>query len=169
MRVAQREDQRKEATRLEGRLREALARAEGRAIEWKQDSQGVWRARVERNEESTHDFEFLQSLANHAQDHLINDMVKSTTPSPSFVLVVISNPDPLWLNKTHQSGGAFLQITSSPPDLAKQAGDQVKSALDTLGDKGRVKGGGAKGKFMGKVAGGWSARDDDAIKGVLGE
>lgn len=176
MRVAQREDQRKEATRLEGRLREALARAEGRAISWKQDAEGVWRAKVERSEESTHDFEFMQSLANYAQDHLINEIAASSSPaqgkdasSPSFVLVVVSNPDPVWLNKTHQAGGAFLQITSSPPDLAKQAGDGVKLALDGLGVKGRVKGGGAKGKFMGKVAGGWSARDADAAKGAVGE
>lgn len=176
MRVAQREDQRKEATRLEGRLREALARAEGRAISWKQDVEGVWRAKVERSEESTHDFEFMQSLANYAQDHLINVIATSSSSaqgeessSPSFVLVVVSNPDPVWLNKTHQAGGAFLQITSNPPDLAKQAGDGVKLALDGLGVKGRVKGGGAKGKFMGKVAGGWSARDADAAKGVVGE
>jgi alanyl-tRNA synthetase len=167
MRVAQREEQRKEATRLEGRLREALARAEGRAISWKQDGEGVWRAKVERSEESTHDFEFMQSLANYAQDHLNNEIASSS--SPSFVLVVVSNPDPVWLNKTHQAGGAFLQITSSPPDLAKQAGDGVKLALDGLGVKGRVKGGGAKGKFMGKVAGGWSARDADAAKNVVGE
>lgn len=167
MRVAQREEQRKEATRLEGRLRDALARAEGRAVEWKQDGEGIWRAKVERNEESTHDFEFLQALANHAQDHLVNDIAKSA--STSFVLVGISNPDPVWLNKAHQAAGAFLQITSSPPELAKEAGDRVKSTLDALGEKGRVKGGGAKGKFMGKVAGGWSARDDDAVKEVYGE
>jgi alanyl-tRNA synthetase len=178
MRVAQREEQRKEATRLEGRLREALARAEGRAISWKQDAEGVWKAKVERSEESTHDFEFMQSLANYAQDHLINEIATSSSSSPtqgkdssspSFVLIVVSNPDPVWLNKTHQAGGAFLQITSNPPDLAKQAGDGVKLALDGLGVKGRVKGGGAKGKFMGKVTGGWSARDADAAKDVVGE
>jgi alanyl-tRNA synthetase len=163
MRVAQREEQRKEATRLDGRLRDALAGAEGRAVAWKESADGIWRAIVERTEESTHDFEFLQSLANHATEHLATKTANQPSDKPpSYLLVVTSNPDPLWVNKTHQAAGAFLQITSSPPELAKTTGDKVKAALDGLGDKGRVKGGGAKGKFMGKVAGGWTARDREA-------
>ena len=163
MRITQREEQRKEATRLDGRLREALAAAEGRAVEWKQAEDGTWKALVERGEESTHEFGFLQALADHATENLATKISPSADgQSPSYLLVVVSNPDPLWLNKTHQTAGAFLQITSSPPELAKTTGDQVKAALDGLGKKGRVKGGGAKGKFMGKVAGGWSAKDREA-------
>lgn len=151
----------RESTRLEGRLREALAVAEGKSVNWNEGEDGIWRAVVERKEESTHAFDFLQSLSNAAVDTLAS-RIKKTSAEVQYVLVLLSIPDPVWVDKTHAAAGTFCQITSNPPDLAKSVGDEMKAGLDGLGVKGRVKGGGAKGKFMGKVAGEWTAKEKEA-------
>ncbi|KAL7420208.1 hypothetical protein Q5752_005175 [Cryptotrichosporon argae] len=97
---------------------------------------------VERAERGTHDFEFLGQLAlavaNAHKDRAV--VVVSTAASPALLLV--------------QSAGA---------DLAKTVNDKVKAALDE-GGKGRVKGGGAKGRFMSKFE--WAKGDAERLRAI---
>lgn len=163
-RVKQRETQRKEIVRLAGRVKDRLAAIEGRQIKWIESQDGVWRGVGEFDDEAVHDYEFLQSVASSATERLKEMNSTSGQTPPPFVLVLVSIPSTTWLNKAHLATGSLVLITSSPenPTLGKTVMDHLKSGLDGS----RVKGGGAKGRFMAKVTGGWG--DEERRTGLKG-
>jgi alanyl-tRNA synthetase/misacylated tRNA(Ala) deacylase len=57
----------------------------------------------------------------------------------------------------------LIQMVSSPAATAKDAGDRFRAGLEG----GRVKGGGAKGRWQGRVGGKWGAREVGVLKEVL--
>jgi alanyl-tRNA synthetase len=60
----------------------------------------------------------------------------------------------------------LVLVQSGDQVKAKELFDAVKAALDGEGEK-RVKGGGAKGRFMGKVEGKWGKVEDIKITEVV--
>lgn len=95
---------------------------------------------VERTEKSTHDFEFMGVIAMSVPGAKAIVMTSVNAGSPSLVLV--------------QSGDA---------DLAKKLNEAIKEGLAKCeGGAGRYKGGGAKGRYMGKVEGKWG-KDEAAV------
>jgi alanyl-tRNA synthetase/misacylated tRNA(Ala) deacylase len=127
--------------------------------------QGVYLATVTRTEEATHDFEFMGSLNAAAVENIpCGDGAANTgngvSPSPRYAFILHSSVLPM-ANNGITEAGSILLITSNPPDLAKQLGDKLKLELDSIEgqEQGRVKGGGAKGRWMGKITGKWTKAD----------
>lgn len=168
-RVEQRETARKETSRLSDRIKDGLANAEGKAVEWKKDEEnGIWKALMERREEATHDYEFLGTMATYAGEHLKKINAANPGESTPFVIALISNPDPQWVNKSTVATGPMLYILTHPPEKVKEVGERVKKVLEEIGgEKNRLKGGGSKGRFMAKVSGVWSEKDKEAVWEIL--
>jgi hypothetical protein len=157
LRVEQREQGRRDMLRNQDRTRQELAKALGNLVQWHRvDVAGeiVQWATVVRTEEATHDFEFMGSLNAAAVESLPQgDDLRYGFISHSSVVPMANNGI--------AEAGSLLLITSNPPELAKQLGDKLKVELDGIEgqEKGRVKGGGAKGRWMGKITGKWSKAD----------
>lgn len=134
---------RKELLAREKTLRTELAQVIGENAA--PDAQGA--ALVKRTEKSTHDFEFMGAISFAVKD--------------AKVVVVVSAPagvDP-----------ALVLVQSADADLAKRTNEGIKEGLVALagGEKGKYKGGGAKGRYMGKVEGKWGKAEDEVVKRVL--
>lgn len=172
-RVEQREQGRRDMLRGQERMREELAKVLGGVVVWKTstiEGEEMRYAVVSRTEEATHDFEFLSALNVAAVDALkaaSSGSDKDIAP-PRYTLVVHSTVSPAPNNGISEPGSLVL-LTTNPPELAKAYGDKLKSALDAVPgqEKGRVKGGGAKGRWMGKVSGKWSRADGEALDGLV--
>lgn len=168
LRVEQREQSRRDMLRNQDRTRQELAKALGTLVQWRRvdlAGQGVQWATVVRTEEATHDFEFMGSLNAAAVESLAQrdqatEAGQGSATSPPYAFILHSSVVPM-ANNGITEAGSLLLITSNPPELAKQLGDKLKSELDSIEgqEKGRVKGGGAKGRWMGKITGKWSKAD----------
>ncbi|KAJ9111346.1 hypothetical protein QFC19_001114 [Naganishia cerealis] len=187
-RAEQREQGRREMVRWQERMRQELAKALGVAVVWRptmttHEGAGtvgeIQCAVVSRAEEATHDFEFLSALNVAAVDALKTTAeaeVESAATTghstseglPRYALAVHSTVVPMANNGITEAGSLVL-ITTNPPDLAREYGDKLKAALDVIPgqEKGRCKGGGAKGRWMGKVSGKWSRADAVALEKLL--
>jgi alanyl-tRNA synthetase/misacylated tRNA(Ala) deacylase len=154
--------------RNQDRTRQELAKALGSLVQWRRvdlAGEGVQWATVVRTEEATHDFEFMGSLNAAAVENLpqgdrTDGAGTEATASPRYAFILHSSVVPM-ANNGITEAGSLLLITSNPPELAKRLGDKLKSELDSIEgqEKGRVKGGGAKGRWMGKITGKWSKAD----------
>jgi alanyl-tRNA synthetase/misacylated tRNA(Ala) deacylase len=127
----------------------------------------VW---IKRDEKTTHDFEFLGSIASTV---MASETVATDGKKQAVVLVTSTLPGK---NQTH-----LILVQSNDQDRAKDLYEKVKAGLDDLplaqekdaagtgagaGGK-RVKGGGAKGRFMGKVEGKWGKAEDGKVGEIV--
>ncbi|ORY22131.1 hypothetical protein BCR39DRAFT_552207, partial [Naematelia encephala] len=107
---------------------------------------------VTRDEKSTHDFEFLGFISSSYFNKV-----------PEGVIVITSSPPGVT--------PVLLLVQSKDEAAAKAVYEGIKSGLEEAKEEGlkgpRVKGGGAKGRFMGKVEGKWGKADDEVVKRVL--
>jgi len=142
-RVEKLDQGRKEVLAREKTLRTELAQVIGENAT--PDAHGA--VFVKRTEKSTHDFEFMGSIAFAAKD--------------AKVVVVVSAPAGV--------EPALVLVMSPDADLAKKTNEGIKEGLIALagGDKSKYKGGGAKGRYMGKVDGKWGKAEDEVVKRVL--
>lgn len=149
-RVEKMDNQRREIISRERDLRTELARTIGENLTVPEPWRVVYLKRAER---STHDFEFLGNIAaatNGARAVILVSALPGVSPS----LILVQSPD---------------------ADLAKGLNDQIKAALNDIKAKGedeelrgpRYKGGGAKGRFMGKLEGKWGKEEDEVLKAVV--
>ncbi|KAK4686478.1 hypothetical protein P7C73_g3642, partial [Tremellales sp. Uapishka_1] len=111
---------------------------------------------IHRREKATHDFDFLTSIANT----FVN---QAQTDGQAPVIILISSPA--------DTPPALLQVQSLSNDLAKRASELLKVALDALASdtKSRVKGGGARGRYMSKIDGRFGEAETDAVARVVAE
>ena len=110
------------------------------------DIKGIETAHLHREDENT-DIEFLSMILHAFQP-----------PTTQWLVVLSSGP----LVTSNGSGGCLL-LASSDERLVKKAGELVKSAF-----QGRVKGGG-KGRWQGKVTGGWEKGDQKRFNEIIQE
>jgi alanyl-tRNA synthetase/misacylated tRNA(Ala) deacylase len=125
----------------------------------------VW---IKRDEKTTHDFEFMGSIASTV---MASEPVASDGKKQVVVLITSTLPGK---NQTQ-----LILVQSNDQDRAKDLYEKVKAGLDSLplaqekdgaeagaGGK-RVKGGGAKGRFMGKVEGKWGKAEDGKVGEIV--
>lgn len=182
-RVEQREQGRRDMLRGQEKMRAELAKVLGGVVAWKtattatagDEGDRISYAVVSRAEEATHDFEFLSALNVAAVDAFKaaapvddNNNDNDGAAQPRYALIIHSTVTPMANNGVSEPGSLVL-VTTHPPELAKTYGDKLKGVLDAIPgqEKGRVKGGGAKGRWMGKVGGKWSRADADALEGLV--
>ena len=167
-RAEQGERARRDLARAQDRTRQELAKALGSLVKWEKVESGeagpAYRGLVTRTEEATHDFEFLGNLNAAA----VENITEPDSPTPSYALLLHSSVVPMASNGIEEAG-SLLMIMSNPPELAKQLGDKIKTVLDSIEgqEKSRVKGGGAKGRWMGKITGKWSKADASALEKLI--
>lgn len=152
-RVAKLEETRRDTASREKDLRGELARSLAEGLVAPAERDGV--VLVQRDSKSTHDFEFLSSLSLS----LISTVTeRDEAKGKSLLVILTSAPTGSTTN--------LLIVQSQDHDLAKSANEELKKALEGE-EKGRVKGGGAKGRFMSKVDGKWGKNEQAAIDGVV--
>ncbi len=184
--VVQREGFRKDTDRGMKAMRAELGKAIGASgIDWRggtstsREAQGegtgesLKKALLIRGEESTHDFEFMGLINTTAISTLKETSTSasngSTVKEPDFLLIILSTIASNVTASNTDALSTLIQITSNPPSLAKDIGDRLKSGIDGIegGEKGRVKGGGAKGRWMGKVSGKWGKLEGRVVSDLL--
>ena len=133
----------------------------------------IW---VRRDEKATHDFEFLGSIAGGIISSLPNSTASDSQTTleagnekeeerPVITVATSSLPGK---DQTH-----LILVQSNDQDGAKQTNEQIKFALDSLaggegeGHQKRVKGGGARGRYMSKVDGKWGKTEDAKMAEVI--
>lgn len=141
-------------------------------------------ATLSRSDESTHDFEFMNLIHTSAIGRLIeldgngnggdpSSKRGGAMPKDGYVLAIVSTlPGQKPIDGNGDAALTLVQITSQPPELAKQLGDRLKALLAQAqegGDGGedRVKGGGARGRWMGKISGKWGKKEKMAWEGLF--
>ena len=149
-RAEQNEDSRKEALDREKGLRAELIKTVTESTIARAEEQIVW---LERAEKATHDFEFLSAVAT------------------GFTTGVADiKPPPVYIGSSALPGAqlSYLIVQSADQDRAKKINDALKEGLDGLVEGGkRVKGGGAKGRFMSKVEGKWGKKEIEKMKEII--
>ncbi|WVO20689.1 uncharacterized protein IAS62_001988 [Cryptococcus decagattii] len=113
---------------------------------------------VEREEKGTHDFDWLSLVGATYLESISASGQKTdgkTPPSPLIILTSSITPAPA----TNQT---LLLIQSSDNDLAKLVNERIKAVL-----AGRVKGGGARGRYMSKIDGKWGKVGKDVLLKVV--
>lgn len=132
-------------------LRGELAKAIGEAAANDPTARGVYW--IHRTEKSTQDFDFLGSIANALLD------TQPGSGSLEAPIAIISSGAPGIVP-------SLLVVISPAQGLAKKVYEDLKTALEA-GEKGRVKGGGAKGRFMSKVDGKWGKAESAAVQAII--
>ncbi|CAK9787326.1 ThrRS/AlaRS common domain-containing protein [Cutaneotrichosporon oleaginosum] len=109
----------------------------------------VWIPRVEK---STHDYEFMTSAAG---------AWGAAGAEEGAVIVFTSAPPGV--------SPTLLMVQGKDEAQSKSVFEGIKNALDDVDSEGgkRVKGGGARGRFMAKVDGKWGKREIAAVQGVI--
>ncbi|KZT36287.1 ThrRS/AlaRS common domain-containing protein [Sistotremastrum suecicum HHB10207 ss-3] len=139
----------KDATRREKVLRaESCAAYAIQLAASLKEINGVHVGKIHREEEST-DVEFLTSILH-----------SFTPPSDGKWLAALASGP---ISASGTLGGCLL-LTGSDDALVKKAGELVKVNFE-----GRIKGGGGKGKWQGKVIGSWHKGDDALVDQILSE
>lgn len=116
----------------------------------------VW---IHREQKSTNDFDFLGSIGSY--------FLASTQNAAEVVPVIIST------SALPGVTPSLLMVQSRDNDLAKKVSESLKMALEGIpngtvdGKGGRVKGGGAKGRYMSKVDGKWGQAEMLAVTKAL--
>ncbi|WVQ94238.1 hypothetical protein IAU59_001316 [Kwoniella sp. CBS 9459] len=168
--VEQSESTKKEAVdslkSLRGEMGKLLAE---RAVAEAQSDSGrrvVW---VQRDERSTHDFEFLGNVAAIFTGGLAASPAQTKrdgdeAAAASSPLLILTSAAPSGSSATLTPSPTLLMVISSDNELAKQVNEDIRAAL---GGPGRVKGGGAKGRYMSKIDGKWGKGEIAAVQGVV--
>lgn len=113
----------------------------------------VW---IHRAEKSTHDYDFMTSAA----------QAWVNAGAEEGAVIVFSSAPP-------GAGPTLVMVQGRDEGRSKSVFEAVKAALDAVGEgegeaKGkRVKGGGARGRFMAKVDGKWGKREAAAVQAVV--
>lgn len=155
---------------LRGELAKVLTGSIARERDTDQDV--VW---IKRDERSTHDFEFMGSIASGVMtaaagtaelaipsDAAGGNDTKEGTQITQEIVVLVTSTLP-GKDQTH-----LVLVQSNDQTRAKEVYEAVKNGLDSLTEGGRrVKGGGARGRFMGKVEGKWGKAEDGKIGEVI--
>ncbi|KAK8844706.1 hypothetical protein IAR55_006555 [Kwoniella newhampshirensis] len=147
------EVQRKEAVDATRSLKGEVAKFVGEmAVREGKGSEGKGIVWIKREEKSTHDFEFLGGIS--------TIYLQSFGPEGDKVkpLIITTSSPPMSVTPT------LLMIQSTDQDLAKEVNERLKKALE-----GRVKGGGAKGRYMSKVEGKWGKAENILIEELVKE
>ena len=147
-RVEKMDQLRKETSSRERDLRAELSKLIGDTL-----SNGEQVVYTKRTDKSTHDFEFLGGIAASINGPKVSVLVSAPTGStPS--LIMVNSPD---------------------NDTAKNLNEKIKSVLNAIPNKDgenkgpRYKGGGAKGRYMGKLEGKWGKEEDEAVEALVRE
>jgi len=104
---------------------------------------------IKRDEKTTHDFEFLGNLASG---------ISASSENKDIVILLTST-----LPGKDQT--QLVMVQSNNQDKAKELFEAIKTVL--AGDGKVVKGGGAKGRFMGKVEGKWGKAEDLKVSEIV--
>lgn len=113
---------------------------------------------VEREEKGTHDFDWLGLVgATYLESFSASGQNTDGKTPPSPLIILTSSITPA--STTSQT---LLLIQSPDNDLAKYVNEKIKTAL-----AGRVKGGGARGRYMSKIDGKWGKIEKDALAKVI--
>ena len=159
-RVGKNEENRKEGADLQKGLRGELGKlVTQNAIREYQSKSGtkdkvIW---VRRDEKSTHDFEFLGLIA--------GGIISSPSLTSEEKPIVVATSSLVGKDQTH-----LVLVQSNDQDGAKSVNEQIKLALDSLtggGQGKRVKGGGARGRYMSKVEGKWGKAEDTKLAELI--
>lgn len=148
-RATRNEELRKEA----GATNEALRKEVVKLLVDSQDEnkKAIW---IHRDSKGTHDFDFLGMISNG---------LISKEGSVMEVVIITSAIDGIT--------GGLLLVQSKDDKLAKEVKDQITAAIDALNQEGeagkRVRGGGAKGRYMCKVEGKFGKREKEAVEGIV--
>lgn len=135
-----------EANRFDTAEREKALRIElSRLLGQQAATSGGSRAKIARSAPATHDYDSLSGMSGAYCDARPEGVVVAYSTAASPALVVVQCKD---------------------QELAKKTFDELKVKL-ARDDKARVKGGGARGRFMAKVEGKWTRADDEAVDAVL--
>ncbi|OCF34798.1 hypothetical protein I316_03342 [Kwoniella heveanensis BCC8398] len=137
-----------------------------RAVQEAQSDAGKGVVWIKRDERSTHDFEFLGNVAAIFTGEIAAASTnKSTELTASAVpVLILTSASPSGSSATIAPSPTLLMVISSDNDLAKKINENIKAAL---GGAGRVKGGGAKGRYMSKIDGKWGKAELGAVQGVV--
>lgn len=123
-----------------------------------QDKGLTW---IHRDQRSTHDFEFL---GNVAAALTASDGWQARSQSGGEGVVVLTSA-------VDGVPGGLLLVQSKDDAAAKTAKDEIAAALGVLADEGaqgkRVRGGGARGRYMCKIEGKFGRREKEALVRVL--
>ncbi|RXK39145.1 hypothetical protein M231_03650 [Tremella mesenterica] len=134
--------------RREGQTQLTAVRSELQTLVGEQAASQGKIAWVKRGQQATHHFDFLSGVTGTYLEKV-----------PDGVIVATS---------ALQGGMTGLVVVQSRGELAKEVFDKLKKALEGE-EKGRVKGGGAKGRFMAKVEGKWGKKGDEVVQRVIDE
>ncbi|KAI8918993.1 hypothetical protein DFJ77DRAFT_507841 [Powellomyces hirtus] len=113
----------------------------------------VWVGKLHREEETT-DIDFLAGILQEFKP-------PSSSEGDDYLVILTSGPF-VSANSTNAPGGCVLMAGGQ--DLVKKGGDLVKTKLG-----GKVKGGGGRGRWQGKLTGGWTKADPALIDEILAE
>ena len=148
--MAKLDETRRETASREKDVRAELARLLGEGVARNAtDSQGVYW--LHRTDKSTHDFEFMGQIV----ASLLSSQPSAGALEAPVVIVTSALPG---------STQSLMMVNSPSADLAKIANEKLKAALEEGEGKGRVKGGGAKGRFMCKVEGKWGKGELEKVQ-----
>ncbi|WVN88493.1 uncharacterized protein L203_103704 [Cryptococcus depauperatus CBS 7841] len=125
------------------------------AVRQGKENKGV--AWIMREEKGTHDFEWLGIVAATYQDTMLSLWDKE---QPSAPLIILTSNLPSLTPPTQ----TLLLVMSTDNSLTQMVSDKLKKRLE-----GRVKGGGAKGRFMSKIDGKWGKIEKDMLQGIVEE
>ncbi|WVQ82561.1 hypothetical protein IAT38_004690 [Cryptococcus sp. DSM 104549] len=150
-RLERSEAQKKETVESLKGLRAEVAKLVGdAAIQAGKEKKGVML--LEREEKATHDFEWMGVVVGSYQEALM-----ATKPANPPLIVMTST-----LPNASAGSQTLLLVLSTDNDLAKSVNEDVKKALE-----GRVKGGGAKGRYMSKIEGKWGKLEKAAVENIV--
>lgn len=157
-RVTRLEANRYDTAEKEKALRQELAKTVGEAAVARRERI----VHVHRTTAATHDFEFLNAIAAAyfvaiTEAEFAAQCDGQDGSDKTLTLIVTSAPSGVT--------PALLLVQSRDDATGKALFEDIKAAL-TGTDKARVKGGGARGRFMAKIDGKWSQKDVDAIKAL---
>jgi alanyl-tRNA synthetase len=180
-RVEQVDTARKEGTERERGVRSELGDVLGKTVcQDRVIAKGEGVVWVNRAEKATHDFEFLQSIANVFIATAAATTTAGHTDGGTKTTEAKTKNDPVIVVTSALPGKgqtALLLVQSLDQDGAKEINEKLKSALDSLASSEdgsgaapegkRVKGGGARGRYMSKVEGKWSKKEDEVVREVI--
>lgn len=113
---------------------------------------------VEREEKGTHDFDWLSLVGATYLESISASGQKTDGKTPFSPLIILTSS----ITPAPATNQTLLLIQSSDNDLAKLVNERIKAAL-----AGRVKGGGARGRYMSKIDGKWGKVEKDVLAKVV--
>jgi alanyl-tRNA synthetase/misacylated tRNA(Ala) deacylase len=154
------ETQRKELSTNQTELRKEVAKwVAEKAVEEVEAGRGViW---VSRTEKATHDFDFLSTVSSIFLGSLPSTQDSTGYEVPEPIIVLTSTPP--------EVRPALVVVHSKDDKLAKTIKERLAEVLEEVGDRGRVRGGGAKGRYMCKVEGKWGKKEAERVGEVVNE